>query len=538
MTYQIMVVDDEFYAVQGVTQGIEWANLGIEQVYEAYDAEEAKERLLQSHIDVMICDIEMPNMNGLELLKWAKEHSPWTETIFLTGHADFSYTRTALQSGSFDYMLKPFDYDELLVVVGQALKKIQESREAQSFHEVQQRYYSLFQTHKPLLEEKFWQDLLARRIPPSRSSLESLIALYELGFSPESCVLPVLISVELWKKELSARDEDIMEYALRNAAEELILASEDGAVLQDRSGNNLVLFYLPPEPSYNMSSLAQRCEHYIRSCNEYFFCDLSCYMGEATEFGSFLEMYVQLLEAERSNVTQSNRVIPLDEHRESSGQALLIPWVSGISVLFDLGSREDVKRKLDDIFAMLEAEPSLMIETLESSYHALLHMVFQVFHKRGFTLQDVFAPRDLSDSSSATRSLLQFKAWCYRIILNGMDFILHNEKGEASVIHKISSYIDEHLREDITREQIAEYVHFNPAYLSRLFKKETGSSLTDYILAKRMEKSKDLLASSQLKIGDIAEIVGYENIPYFTKMFKKSTGRTPREYRKEQTASI
>ncbi|UKS27245.1 response regulator [Paenibacillus sp. HWE-109] len=537
MTYQILVVDDEFYAVQGVTQGIEWAFLGIEQVYEALDAEEAKMRLVQSHIDVMICDIEMPNMNGLELIKWVKEHSPWTETIFLTGHADFSYTRTALQSGSFDYMLKPFDYEELKDVVRRALEKIQESREAQSFHEIQQRYYALFQTHKPLLEEKFWQDLLARRIPPSRSSLESLIALYELSFAPESRVLPVLISVELWKKELSARDEDIMEYALRNAAGELILGSDAGAVLQDRSGNNLVLFYLPPEQSFDRGDLAERCEHYIRSCNEYFFCDLSCYVGEATEFGSLLEMYVQLLEAERSNVTESNSVIPFDEQRESSGQVLMIPWVSGISVFFDLGSREDVLRKLDEIFAMLETEPSLTIETLESSYHALLHMIFQVFHKRGLTLQDVFAPRDLSDSASVTRSLLQFKVWCYRVILNGMDFVINNEKGEASVIQKISSYIDDHLREDITREQIAEYVHFNPAYLSRLFKKETGSSLTDYILVKRMEKSKELLISSQLKIGDIAEIVGYENIPYFTKMFKKSTGRTPREYRKEQSTS-
>ncbi|MEW9700543.1 response regulator [Paenibacillus sp. SI8] len=534
MTYNLLVVDDEFYAVQGVTQGIDWTELGIEQVYEAFDAEEAKERFSQSQIDVMICDIEMPNTNGLELIKWVKVNSPGTETIFLTGHADFTYTRTALQSGSFDYMLKPFDYDELRTVVARALEKIVESREAKKFSEVHQRYYSLFQTHKPLLEEKFWQDLLARRIPPSRSSLESLIASYELNFSSESDVLPVLISVELWKKELSARDEDIMEYALRNAAAEVILAEETGAVLQDRGGNNLVLFYVQRDRPLDMQGLISRCERYIQLCNQYFYCNLSCYIGEAAEFGGFLEMYVHLLETERNNVTQTNRVIPFGMQREASGQPLSIPWVSGISVLFDLGSKEDVVNKLDEIFAMLEAEPSLTIETLESSYHALVHMIFQVFHKRGFTIQDVFPARDLSDSASVTRSLLQFKAWCYRVVLGCIDYVIVKEKGEASVIQKISSYIDDHLREDITREQIADYVHFNPAYLSRLFKKETGTSLTDYMLVRRIDKSKDLLASSQIKIGDIADMVGYGNIPYFTKMFKKSTGRTPREYRKEQ----
>ncbi|TXK85224.1 response regulator [Paenibacillus sp. N3.4] len=536
MTYNLLVVDDEFYAVQGVTQGIDWKELGIGHVYEAFDSEEAVERLLQSPIDVMICDIEMPNRNGLELIKWVKVNSPSTETIFLTGHADFSYTRTALQAGSFDYMLKPFDYDELKTVVKRAIEKITEKREAQSFNEVQQRYYSLFQTHKPLLEEKFWQDLLSRRVVPSRSSLSSLIASYELSFSPDSYVLPVLISVELWKKELSARDEDIMEYALRNAAGEIILASHAGVVLQDRGGNNLVLFYLPQDhaQALNAKELIDRCKHYIRSCNHYFYCNLSCYLGEEIEFNGLLEMYVELLETERSNITQANSVISFGERRGPAGQTFSIPWVSGISVLFDLGSKEDVRHKLDEIFSMLEAEPSLTIETLESSFHALVHMIFQVFHKRGFTIQEVLAPRDLSDSASVTRSFLQFKAWCYRVILNSMDYIITHEKGEASVIQKISSYIDDHLREDITREQIAEYVHFNPAYLSRLFKKETGSSLTDYMLARRIDKSKELLTTSQLKIGDIAEIVGYENVPYFTKMFKKSTGRTPREYRKEQ----
>ncbi|MNG22693.1 Bifunctional transcriptional activator/DNA repair enzyme AdaA [compost metagenome] len=89
-----------------------------------------------------------------------------------------------------------------------------------------------------------------------------------------------------------------------------------------------------------------------------------------------------------------------------------------------------------------------------------------------------------------------------------------------------------HISQDLTREDIAAFLHFNPAYLSRLFKKETGLSLSDYIMDQRMKQAKRLLSESDLKVSDVAEITGYRNFSYFSKLFKKQEGFTPQEFRK------
>lgn len=428
--YNLLVVDDEFYAVKGITQGMDWSQMNISQVFEAFNVDEAKQRFAQTQIDLVICDIEMPSSSGLDLLEWIKEFHPQTETIFVTGHADFSYARTALHLGSFDYLLKPINNDELQSVVGRALQKLDSDR-------TQHQYTKLFESQKPLMEERFWQDLFSHRTSPSLLDLKQLIAKYQLAhITPEISVLPILISVELWQKELTVREEEIMEYALRNAAAELIVQDGLGCVIQDRSGHNLILLYVKPGENLEIEKITQRCEQYLTASNQYFYCHLSCYVGGLATFPNLLKVYVSLLEMERSNVTQSNKV------------------------------------------------------------------------------------------------LAQFNLWSQRIVSLGTDMTPIEEKEQTSVIQTIYDYIDEHLQEEISREQIATFVHFNPAYLSRLFRKETGSSLTDCILNKRMVKAKSLLVTTLIKISDISYLVGYGNIPHFTKMFKRYVGITPQDYRK------
>jgi two-component system response regulator YesN len=428
--YNLLVVDDELYAVKGITEGMDWSHMNISQVFEAFNVEEAMQRFAQTPIDIVICDIEMPSSSGLDLLEWIKVNHPLTETVFVSGHADFSYARTALHLGGFDYLLKPINNDELQIVVGRVLQKLEHDR-------TQRQYSKLFQSQKPLMEERFWQDFFSQRIAPTEAELEQLIVKYQLKeISAAISVMPILISVEMWEKELTVREEEVLEYALRNAAAELIVQGGLGCVIQNRSGHNLILLYVKQDELLQSDEILQRCERYIAASNQYFYCHLSCYVGGIAAFPNLLKMYVSLLEMERSNVTQSNKV------------------------------------------------------------------------------------------------LAQFNLWSKRIVSIGADMAQMEEKEQASVIQKIYDYIDEHLQQEMSREQIAEYVHFNPAYLSRLFRKETGDSLTDYILLKRMEKAKSLLSTTQIKISDISSLVGYGNIPHFTKMFKRSVGVTPQDYRK------
>jgi YesN/AraC family two-component response regulator len=136
MAYSLLVLDDEYYAVKGITQAIDWAGIDIDRVFEAYDASGAIEIMSRERIDVIISDIELPGKSGLELLTWISERSADIQGIFLTAHADFSYIKTAMSHRSFDYLVKPADHGELRQIVAAALAEIAAKRERAQFDEL------------------------------------------------------------------------------------------------------------------------------------------------------------------------------------------------------------------------------------------------------------------------------------------------------------------------------------------------------------------------------------------------------------------
>lgn len=168
----VLIVDDEIHAAHGIETGIDWAKLGVTQVYVAYNIRQAKEIYTSQAISLMICDIEMPQGNGIDLLTWVKEHYPATVSLFLTCHADFEYAKKALQLGSLDYLLKPVRYTELEAVLHKAIQKIESDSEAVKFTETLKHYYQLWSAHHPLLVERFWLDLIHQTVSsiPSRSA--------------------------------------------------------------------------------------------------------------------------------------------------------------------------------------------------------------------------------------------------------------------------------------------------------------------------------------------------------------------------------
>lgn len=150
--YHVLVVDDEMYAVKGIIEGINWSRLKVSETFEAYNAREAKAILEKRPVDLMICDITMPEESGLELVEWAKTKCPELETIFLTCHADFNYARKALQLGSRDYLLKPVIYEEMEEVLHKNFERILSKRSDQKNMESYKNYFSIEEKWKALLE--------------------------------------------------------------------------------------------------------------------------------------------------------------------------------------------------------------------------------------------------------------------------------------------------------------------------------------------------------------------------------------------------
>ncbi|MFW5981266.1 MAG: response regulator, partial [bacterium] len=213
--YNILIVDDEKIAIRGIRCAIKCSK--IADIYEAYGVNMAREIFEENEIDILICDIEMPGDNGLKLIEWVGKEYPETVNILLTGHASFDYAQQAIKMDVFEYLLKPVQHEELNLIIEKAVNQIEENKSLQDFYQVYEKYSSLWQKQRPLLVERFWQDLLSDRIRFDLN-LEKTLQIYNIPLSSESHIIPILISVEEWQKQLDARDEEIMQFALRNVA--------------------------------------------------------------------------------------------------------------------------------------------------------------------------------------------------------------------------------------------------------------------------------------------------------------------------------
>lgn len=168
MKQSVLIVDDELIVVQNIRDNIRWETIGIDTVYTALSLVQAQEVFRSHPVDVMVCDIEMPEGNGIELMAWVREHFPQTVTLFLTCHEDFSYAKQAVKLGAFDYLLKPIPYDELEYEIFQAAqhsKKVQyQSQILDTFCPGEEQQADVIQNVKQIVSQLISHDLTREQI--------------------------------------------------------------------------------------------------------------------------------------------------------------------------------------------------------------------------------------------------------------------------------------------------------------------------------------------------------------------------------------
>jgi two-component system response regulator YesN len=423
--WNLLIVDDENYIVEDIKASVDWGKLGISNVFTAFNMRQAKEIFKVNEINIMLSDIEMPQGSGFELLTWVRENYPNTQTIFLTCYADFSYAKKAVQLGSLDYILKPIPYEELEASISKAIDKISKDSKREEYS----RMGKFWIKHQPVLIERFWLDIINENIASNIEEIKAAADYRNIPYSDKVKVLPILIGIQRWEKKMSLQDEKIMEYALKNIAEEFFSKKEHAGLVLTLQNNELLgIVLLEDDMNCDTSILEQECKKYIMACKQYLNCDLSCYIAQ-TVYADELANKVKLL----------------------------------------------IKFKKNN--------------------ELVLSKVFYVNEK---TFRDEEQVEELE-----------------------------------SPVYKAIKYIKQHLEQELTREEIASFVYLNPDYFDRIFKKETGSSVSRFVMLERLDKAKELLVKTDFPISTIASTVGYTNLSNFSSMFKKMCGMNPIDYRKK-----
>jgi two-component system response regulator YesN len=531
--FHVLIVDDEIHSIRGVQAGVNWEKYDIASVYTANNLRQAQEVFLQNKVDLLLCDIEMPKGSGLDLLKWVREHYSTTEAIFLTCHSDFSYAKQALQLKSFNYLLKPVDYQELEEVIKEALTKIKKEQEAKL---VEKSYLQLKETHQSVLKERFWLDLIQQVVPSRVDKIEEHMKLHHLSYPESTTFLPILFHVQRWKKELSVHEEKVRENALQKSVIEVIAHSGiDAHIVNIETG--YVLIILPLTDSTNMKELRNNTNQYISEFSQYFSCDLCCYIGNQVPIQEVTNMVDTLQELDRNNVTATNQSIIYKNEKKGLCSSPLIPSAEWVNIMKS-GPKVKFLEKINQYFVDWKKIDYITAPSLHLFYQDFLQLIFYVLQVKGVQANQVYSQNLLTEKpKKVLKSLDSLQEWVLYIAEVAMNQ-LHLPQEKGSVVDIVKKYINDHLGEQrLSREDIANFVYLNPDYLTRLFKKQTGLSISDYLQQRRMEYAKKLLIETNMPVSEVALSVGYSNFSYFSTIFKKSTALNPMEFRKMSSFS-
>ncbi|WP_372629640.1 response regulator [Cohnella sp.] len=526
---QALIVDDERWMAESVKTGLRWEELGIGGVQLAYNIRQAKETFEKRPVDLMICDIEMPQGSGLELLTWVKERYPQTECVFMTCHADFKYAQQAMQLGSIDYLLKPVSTAELEKAVMKAIQKIGKETKLLEYSRLGQ----FWNKHQPLLAERFWLDIIRHAIAPSPEAIRAAAAERNIPFAPQMKLVPVLIEVQRFHKELSQREVRMIEYALRNGAEETLL-NDGGGQMVALEAPRLLLAIAAADESGRMGPgpLRQASEKYIRACNEYFYCDISCYIGDAVYSHQLSAAVQQLTLLSENNVAFANKAFLLSEPRPSARAPL--PTMDLWSVMLTEGSADKVLAEAEQFLQRSVDREGVDADALNRFQQNFMQTAYYSLKLKGVHAHQLFGdPESVKLAVRASGSVVDMIAWVRHLVAKAVSYAGKAEQSR-SIVDKVKMYISRHLEaEDLSREELANQVYLNPDYLDRLFKKEAGMSVTDYVVRERMQLARELLAKTNMPIAAIAGKAGYANISHFSRRFKKLVGIGPYDYRRQ-----
>lgn len=523
----LLIIDDERTILKTVYSQLMKMGLGMERIDIANSAEEAREWMGKYCYDIFLCDIVMPGEDGLSFAKWVLERYPEAKIIFLTAYADVKYMKEAISMQSFEYVLQPASAQELKSVVERAISQIKIEKRNQ---EMMNRG-AFFQTREEAilevgtlqyLEGKNEDDSYIRRLLSSHSGDADGIIKY----------LPVYVQILKTEKQLDIIEKPILRVIYQNIVDEVFQALKVSGVilLEERGVNFTILFYWNRELSYDRELLSGKLETFRILAFRVLMTEIAIYCGEVCEWDGLFGCTQPLCQIRKDNVRQESRIFLFRKNeKDSDSQSYKLQlgtWKRLLDQNQFISFRDSILLYIRKDFRG-HMNASDMINLHQSITQLIL--VYLVDHQIG---SDRVFDENLSYLTymNAWQDLGQFERALTHMVHKLQEFM--GRKDSRNVVQEACKYIRQHLDCDLSVAEIAEYVGMNPEYLTKLFKKNTGYTLKEYIVNEKMESAKILLSTTNLPVTLISSHVGYGNYSNFTRSFKQLVGCTPMEYRK------
>lgn len=522
--YRVLLVDDEEDIRVGISRKMDWEQLGFSLVGQAENGQEALELADLLRPDVILTDIKMPFMDGLELCGILTKRLPAARFVIFSGFDDFEYAKQAIRMNVFEYILKPINAPELCDVLRKLREQIgRERAERQDFENLRRRY----EESLPLLREMFLTRLLEGRFRPGWPADRA--ARYEIDLTASAWVVALAHFDSAGERDelLTFSVQALFDenFSLRGCAGRSFLYNDSVALLAGFGG----------EP--DIFGLVEEINRVCKLSGSYL--DLTLTMGVGEPCSELEELHLSAKGARSALdyrvLVGAGRAIYIGDLEPEAGPLLSFDENNerDLTGAVKLGSEEEIRAEVGRLTGEIR-EARLSLSQCHLFFLEWFTCLLKLARGANLDLEAVFGPDftgsvQITDFSSADA----LEDWCLERCLRIREMIGRQRTDSAwRTVEKAKSFIAEQYAEsDLSVEMLCDHLHLSPAYFSTLFKRETGMSFTAYVTEVRMERSAELLRSTEDKTYLIAEKTGYVDPNYFSYVFKKHFGMSPSKYR-------
>lgn len=515
--YNYVIIDDEDIIRKGTIKKLQGLADQIQCIGEASDGAMGLEMIQELNPDFVILDMQMPNMDGMELLPKLAGDYPDLPLIVISGFKDFDYIKQAMSANAIEYLLKPFSREDIQKNVTKIIE-ILETRHNIEFQ---------ITDSKARTEQAYYEyDIKLLN--------DQLLGYHSGEIKLNSSRLSILNSYEYDCIAIYYSDEiarpNINDWLMGMDLSDLSVYLE----IPNSSLGFLLLFH-PAANSVSRSSFIRNTieplSHWLTSQGVSVPLGISDTMDKLSELHT---AYVQSLEALNLQHPFNKESLIFSYDKEAVPHRL--NWDAEDEFLFRIEAcmTDEILTLLTQLFDMYRVDGDTKLMDLK--YHCRMlsdkcNDIVNYYLQSENQVQSSSSMQQMIEQIFSAEELFNY----HKVFFTNVSTLLSNKSvyNNGDSINKIQAYINRNYQKNITQDLLSSYFYINRSYLSTLFKERTGSKFVDYLNDVRIEKSKQLLATSNLKMYQVAKNVGYDNVKYFFRIFKKKTGVTPEIYRQE-----
>ncbi|OAS21829.1 response regulator transcription factor [Paenibacillus oryzisoli] len=531
--YRIMLIDDEVGVRNSIKAKIDWKSAGFEITQEAANGLDALQ-LLEAYPlpDVIITDVRMPQMDGIAFVSACKEKYPALRIIVLSGYSDFEYMKAAIQLGVKDYLLKPVVRSELTALLGKLAAELEEDR-----NRLREQGQEEIKNHQQLglmQEQLIWQ--LVKDEWFSVSTMKERMEQLQLSALAVDDVHVQFVTVEMrippGRLDDWSERKDLLYLAFQMLCRESAQKWEHIYPFYAMSHPAMIHFVIRVQIAEHDRFLAEFVRKLKRDIQNYLKVDSVLGIGEPINgLRQLKNGYASSMLAWSQSTIHSDKA-GLDRNMLAMTHSFSPEMERKLMQSIENLDMPAFTKQLQAIFSADRDTPMFVFTFLALRMILLFNAIAKKFELGDASLQSYLWNCQMSvrDYSSREQVLDQLHDMA-RLVMEEVRKTRFSSGQQ--MMEAIRNYVDENFSYELTLASLANMFHLNETYLSGLFKQSVGVTFSDYITRLRLNRAADLLKESELKLTDIATLVGYSSSSYFSTAFKKFYGKGPKEYREE-----